>query len=219
MSEENNGFKEVTNLEDVHKVLEDMKKSWDEICEAFGVDPEKQIKASVLKSSIRLTMLELDELENLEYVKKSNKPLMKLHKVYLENLIKYAYTTVDTEESKAWTEEMEKYIKEIFTSEFVDEFDVKVEDNKEMTIDMLFDDINKVFSISSQLNVIKGMEGGKFNEEAFMGLISNFIFLGIGIVQACNGNAVIMGKVVTSLKVIIKINDMIIKSISKMLSK
>ncbi len=52
-----------------------------------------------------------------------------------------------------------------------------------------------------------------------MNLEDNFIYMSIGIVQVCNGNAVIMGTAVSFIKALIKINDNILKSISQMLSR
>ena len=49
------------------------------------------------------------------------------------------------------------------------------------------------------------MESGNLSAETFMSLEDNFIYLGIGIVQTCNGNAVIMGAVVSFIKTLIKI--------------
>ena len=217
MSNDNNGFKEVENIDDVKKTLEEIKKSWEEICESFDVNPELKIQPSVIKSSIKMTIIELNELENLEYVKKSNKPLEKLHEIYVKDLIRFAYTTIEAEDSKIWKDEVEKYIKDIFTKDLLADMDVKVENNEEMSLEQLIEEINRILSISNQLNVIKGMENGKFSSDTFMGLINNFSYLGIGIVQACNGNAVVMGEVVTFLKVLIKTNDIILKSISNML--
>lgn len=219
MSSETNEFKEVKSIEEVHEVLEEMKKSWEDICEVFGVDPEKKIESSLIKSNIKMTLIDLNEIENMEYVKKSNKPLEKLHQVYLKDLIKFAYSNVDDEETEVWKEEVENYLKTIFTDDILNIADVELKEDKEMTMDKLFEDINRIFSISNQLNVIRAMESQDLSAETFMSLESNYIYLGIGIVQICNGNAVVMGKVVTSLKVIIKINDMILKSITSMLRK
>jgi hypothetical protein len=214
---ENNGFKEVNNLDDVQKTLEEIRKSWEEICDAFEVNPDTQISPEVIRSSVRMTMVELNELENLDYVKKSGKPLEKLHETYVRDLIKFAYTTVDSEDSSVWKETVEKYLKEIFTEDILTDMDIKVENNENMTLDMLIDEINRVLSISNQLNVIKGMESGSFEAGSFAGLVNNFSYLGIGIVQSCNGNAVVMGEVVTFLKVLIKTNDIILKKITSMI--
>ena len=214
---ENNGFKEVNSLDDVEQTLEEIKKSWEEICDAFEVNPETRISPDVIRSSVRMTMVELNELENLDYVKKSGKRLEKLHETYVRDLIKFAYSTIDGEDSSVWTDEVEKYLKEIFTEDILSQMDIKVENNKEMTLDMLIDEINRVFSISNQLNVIKGMESGSFESGSFVGLVNNFSYLGIGIVQTCNGNAVVMGEVVTFLKVLIKTNDIILKQITGMI--
>lgn len=217
MSNDNNGFKEVENIDDVKKTLDEIKKSWEEICESFDVNPELKIQPSIIKSSIKMTIIELNELENLEYVKKSNKPLEKLHETYVKDLIKFAYTTIEAEDSKIWKDEVEKYINDIFTDDLLADMDIKVQNNEEMSLEQLIEEINRILSISNQLNVIKGMENGNFTADTFMGLINNFSYLGIGIVQACNGNAVVMGEVITFLKVLIKTNDIILKSISDML--
>lgn len=214
---ENNEFKEVNSLEEVEQTLEEIKKSWEEICSAFEVNSETRISPEVIRSSVRMTMVELNELENLDYVKKSGKKLEKLHETYVRDLIKFAYTTVDGEDSNVWKSEVERYLNDIFTEDMLSDMDIKVENNEEMTLDMLIDEINRVLSISNQLNVIKGMESGSFEPGSFVGLVNNFSYLGIGIVQTCNGNAVVMGEVVTFLKVLIKTNDIILKQITGMI--
>lgn len=212
-----NGFKEVNNLDEVKQTLDEIRKAWEEICDAFEVNPDTPISPDVIRSSVRMTMVELNELENLDYVKKSGRPLEKLHETYVKDLIKFAYTTVDGEEAAVWKEEVEKYLKAIFTEDILADMDVEVANNESMTLDMLIDDVNRVFSISNQLNVIKGMESGDFEVGSFVGLVNNFSYLGIGLVQSCNGNAVIMGEVVTFLKVLIKTNDIILKQITGMI--
>lgn len=212
-------FKEVTSMEDVEKALKEMRKAWADICEAFGVEPEIKLQPEILRNNIRATMIDLNELENMEYVKQSGKPLEKLHVTYLKCLIKSAYLNLESEDASVWTEEVERYLKEILTDEVLCDTGLVLEDDKDMTIDILLKDIQRVFSISNQLNIIKGMETGNLSEETFMSLEDNFIYLGIGIVQTCNGNAVIMGAVVSFLKTLIKINDNIFKSISQMLSR
>lgn len=214
---ENNEFKEVNSLEEVEQTLEEIKKSWEEICSAFEVNSETRISPEVIRSSVRMTMVELNELENLDYVKKSGKKLEKLHETYVRDLIKFAYTTIDGEDSNVWKSEVERYLNDIFTEDMLSDMDIKVENNEEMTLDMLIDEINRVLSISNQLNVIKGMESGSFEPGSFVGLVNNFSYLGIGIVQTCNGNAVVMGEVVTFLKVLIKTNDIILKQITGMI--
>ena len=210
-------MKEVNNLDEVKQTLDEIRKAWEEICDAFEVNPDTPISPDVIRSSVRMTMVELNELENLDYVKKSGRPLEKLHETYVKDLIKFAYTTVDGEEAAVWKEEVEKYLKAIFTEDILADMDVEVANNESMTLDMLIDDINRVFSISNQLNVIKGMESGNFEVGSFVGLVNNFSYLGIGLVQSCNGNAVIMGEVVTFLKVLIKTNDIILKQITGMI--
>lgn len=214
---ENNGFKEVSNLDDVQQTLEEIKKSWEEICDAFEVNPDTPISPEIIRSSVRMTMVELNELENLDYVKKSGRPLEKLHETYVRDLIKFAYTTIDGEDSVIWKKEVEKYLNDIFTEDILADMDIRVENNEQMTLDMLIDEINRVLSIANQLNVIKGMESGSFEAGSFVGLVNNFSYLGIGIVQTCNENAVIMGEVVTFLKVLIKTNDIILKQITGMI--
>lgn len=216
--DENNGFKEVNSLDDVEQTLKEIKKSWEEICDAFGVNPETRISPGAIRSSVRMTMVELNELENLEYVRKSGKKLEKLHETYARDLIKFAYTTIDSEDSSVWRDEVERYLRDIFTEDMLSDMDVKVENNEKMTLDMLIDEINRVLSISNQLNVIKGMESGSFEAGSFAGLVNNFSYLGIGIVQTCNENAVVMGEVVTFLKVFIKTNDIILKQITGMIT-
>lgn len=217
MSSENNGFKEVDNLNEVKETLDEIRKSWEEICDAFEVSPDTQIKPEIIRSSVRMTIVELNELENMDYVKKSGKTLEKLHKTYVRDLIKFAYSTVDSEESEMWKEEVDKYLKEIFTDDILVDMDIEVKNDESMTLDKLIDEVNRILSIANQLNVIKGMESGNFAPDSFIGLINNFSYLGIGIVQACNGNAVVMGEVVTFLKVIIKTNDVILKQITNMI--
>lgn len=214
---ENNEFKEVNNLTDVEQTLEEIRKSWKEICDAFEVNPDVRISPEIIRSGVRMTMVELNELENLDYVKKSGKKLEKLHETYVKDLIKFAYTTIDGEDSRIWKDEVEKYLNDIFTEDILYDMDVKVENNEKMTLDMLIDEINRVLSISNQLNVIKGMESGSFESGSFVGLVNNFSYLGIGLVQTCNGNAVVMGEVVTFLKVLIKTNDIILKQITGMI--
>lgn len=214
---ENNEFKEVNNLTDVEQTLEEIRKSWKEICDAFEVNPDIRISPEIIRSGVRMTMVELNELENLDYVKKSGKKLEKLHETYVKDLIKFAYTTIDGEDSRIWKDEVEKYLNDIFTEDILYDMDVKVENNEKMTLDMLIDEINRVLSISNQLNVIKGMESGSFEAGSFVGLVNNFSYLGIGLVQTCNGNAVVMGEVVTFLKVLIKTNDIILKQITGMI--
>lgn len=216
--DENNGFKEVNSLDDVEQTLKEIKKSWEEICDAFGVNPETRISPGAIRSSVRMTMVELNELENLEYVRKSGKKLEKLHETYARDLIKFVYTTIDSEDSSVWRDEVERYLRDIFTEDMLSDMDVKVENNEKMTLDMLIDEINRVLSISNQLNVIKGMESGSFEAGSFAGLVNNFSYLGIGIVQTCNENAVVMGEVVTFLKVLIKTNDIILKQITGMIT-
>ncbi len=217
MSSENNGFKEVSNLDEVQETLEEIRKSWAEICDVFEVNPETPIQPQVIRSSIRMTVIELNELENMDYVKKSGRPLEKLHETYVKDLIKFAYSTVEGEDSSVWKEEVDKYIKEIFNEDVLVDMDIEVKNDETVTLDKLIDEVNRIFSISNQLNVIKGMESGSFAAEPFMGLVNNFSYLGIGIVQTCNGNAVVMGEVVTFLKVLIKTNDIILKQITNMI--
>lgn len=217
MSSENSGFKEVDNLNEVKETLDEIRKSWEEICDAFEVNPDTQIKPEIIRSSVRMTVVELNELENMDYVKKSGRLLEKLHETYVRDLIKFAYSTVDSEESEMWKEEVDKYLKEIFTEDILVDMDIEVKNDESMTLDKLIDEVNRILSIANQLNVIKGMESGNFAADSFVGLINNFSYLGIGIVQACNGNAVVMGEVVTFLKVIIKTNDVILKQITNMI--
>ena len=142
--DENNGFKEVNSLDDVEQTLKEIKKSWEEICDAFGVNPETRISPGAIRSSVRMTMVELNELENLEYVRKSGKKLEKLHETYARDLIKFAYTTIDSEDSSVWRDEVERYLRDIFTEDMLSDMDVKVENNEKMTLDMLIDEINRV---------------------------------------------------------------------------
>lgn len=214
---ENNGFKEVQNLDDLKNTIEEIQKSWEEICDAFEVDPDKQIQPSIIRASIKMTLIELTELENMEYVKKSGKTLEKLHETYLRDLIRFAYYSVDSEETQVWKEEVDNYVKEIFTPEVMADTDVEAKPDETVSLDMLIDDMNRVLSIANQLNVIKGMESGTFDAEPFAGLINNFSYLGIGLVQTCNKNATVMGQVITFLKVIIKTNDIVLKKITDMI--
>ncbi|MFQ9934568.1 MAG: hypothetical protein ACLRVQ_09105 [Lachnospiraceae bacterium] len=217
MSSENSGFKEVNNLNEVKETLDEIRKSWEEICDAFEVSPDLKIDSKIIRSSVRMTLVELNDLENLDYVRKSTKPLEKLHETYVKALIKFAYSTVDGEESSVWRDEVDSYIKSIFTEDILADMDIKVKNDESVTLDMLIDDVNRILSIANQLNVIKGMESGNFTAEPFVGLINNFSYLGIGIVQTCNGNAVVMGEVITFLKVLIKTNDIILKQITDMI--
>lgn len=214
-----NEFKEVTDMADVEKALKEMRESWADICEAFGVDPEMKLQPEVLRNNIRATMIDLNELENMEYVKKSGKKLEKLHESYLKCLIKSAFINVESGDSRVWKEEVERYLKDIITEEVLGDSGLKVEDDETVSLDMLLSDIQRVFSISNQLNIIKGMESGNVSPETFMSLEDNFIYISIGIVQTCNGNAVVMGTAVSFIKTLIKINDNILKSISQMLSR
>lgn len=215
----NNGFKEVSNLDEMKNALDEIRKSWEEICEAFEVDPDVKVQSSIIKSSVRMTLVELNELENMDYVKKSGRPLEKLHETYVKNLIRFAYYAVDSEESVMWKDEVKEYISEIFTEDLLMDTEATIEEEENVTLDMIIDDMNRILSIANQLNVIKGMESGSFEADAFVGLINNYSYLGIGIVQTCNGNAAVMGQVVTFLKVMIKTNDVIIKQISDMIMR
>lgn len=215
----NNDFKEVNNLEDVDKALQDMRKAWGDICDAFGVDPEIKMQPEVLRKNIRATMIDLNELEEMDYVKKSGKPLEKLHVSYLKCLIKSIFIHVESRDSEVWKEEVERYAKEVLTAEVIGDTGLVVEDEKDVTLEQLLTDIQRVFSISNQLCIIKGMESGNISPEEFMSLEDNFIYLSIGVVQTCNGNAVVMGSVVSFLKTLIKVNDNILKSISQMLMR
>lgn len=216
---EQNGFKEVQNLEKVEQTLKEIRKSWRDICDTFGVDAELKIQPEVIRNNLRATMIDLLEIENLDYVKKSGKPLEKLHRSYLTAIIRFAYSNVETEETSVWMEEVERYLKEVITNEVLFDTGLSVSMDENVSLEQLFADIQRVFSISSQLNIIRGMESGSVSPEMFMNLEDNFIYLGIGIVQTCNGNVVVMGKVLTFIKTLIKINDNILKSISQMLSR
>lgn len=209
----NNGFKETDNFADVEKALKEMRKSWADICDAFGVDPEIPLQPEVLRNNIRATLIDLNELENMDYVKKSGKPLEKLHETYLKCLIQSVLIHVETDDSQVWKEEVQRYVRSVITEDLIDDIDIQVSSEQLLT------DIQRVFSISNQLNIIRGMESGNVSPEMFMSLEDNFIYLNIGIIQTCNGNAVIMGKVVSFIKALIKINDNILKSISQMLSR
>jgi len=212
-------LKKENNLVDVEKALKEMRESWEDICAAFGIDPEMKLEPKVLRNHIRAVMIDLYGLENMDYVKKSSKKLEKLHESYLKCLIKAAFIHVESEDGSVWKEEVERYLKEIITSEVLGDSGIKVEDDKSITLEALLLDIQRVFSISNQLNIIKGMESRAISPESFMELEENFIYISIGIVQTCNGNAVIMGTAVSFIKALIKINDNILKSISQMLSK
>lgn len=200
--------------EDVNEfkaTLDEIQKSWSDICEAFGVDKSKPIEVSELKRNMMATTMELDEIRNLDYVKKSGKPLENLSENYNLCLMKFAYSIIENEENEIWADTIKEYVNEVFTD---------VDDRcHNVDLDALFADIQRIFSISNQLNVIRIMETKKDNSDIFMALEDNFIYFGISIVQKCNGNAVIMAQVVTFLKVLIKINDNILKSISSMLQK
>lgn len=212
-------FKKENNVVDVEEALKEMRESWADICTAFGVDPEMKLQPEVLRNNIRTVMIDLYGLENMEYVKKSGKKLEKLHESYLKCLIKAAFIHVESEDGRVWKEEAERYLKEVITSEVLNDSGIKVEDDETVTLETLLQDIQRVFSISNQLNMIKGMENGAISPESFMGLEDNFIYISIGIVQTCNGNAVIMGSAVSFIKTLIKINDNILKCISQMLSR
>lgn len=215
----NNGFKEVSNLDEMRNALDEIRKSWEEICEAFEVDPDVKVQSSIIKSSIKMTLIDLNELENMDYVKNSNKKLEKLHETYVKNLVRFAYYAVGSEESIMWKDEVKSYINEIFTQDLLSDMEVTTEEEENVSLDMIIDDMNRILSIANQLNVIRGMESGNFEADAFVGLINNYSYLGIGIVQTCNGNAAVMGQVVTFLKVMIKTNDVIIKQISDMIMR
>lgn len=204
---------------DMEKTLKEMQKSWADICTVFGVDPEIPVLPEVLRNSIRRVMIDLYGLEHMEYVKKSGKNLEKLHESYLSCLIKAAFIHVESEDVSVWKKEVERYLKDIITDEVLGDTGIKVEDNETVTLEALLLDIQRIFSISNQLNIIKGMEHEAISQESFMSLEDNFIYMSIGIVQICNGNAVIMGTAVSFIKALIKINDNILKSISQMLSR
>lgn len=212
-------MKKENDIIDVEKTLKEMRESWADICAAFGADPEIPVSPEVLRNSIRTVMLDLYGLEHMEYVKKSGKTLEKLHESYLKCLIKSAFIHVESEGADVWKKEVERYLKEIMTEHMLSGTGLKVEDDKTITLEALLLDIQRIFSISNQLNIIKGMESGTVSQENFMNLEENFIYMSIGIVQICNGNAVIMGTAVSFIKALIKINDNILKSISQMLSR
>lgn len=218
MKKDNNEQKE-NNIVDVEKALKEMRESWADICTAFGADPEIPVSPEVLRNSIHTVMIDLYGLEHMEYVKKSGKTLEKLHESYLKCLIKAAFIHVESEDLSIWKEEVLRYLKEMITDEVLSDTGIKVEDNEAVTLEELLLDIQRIFSISNQLNIIKGMESGAISQESFMNLEDNFIYMSIGIVQVCNGNAVIMGTAVSFIKALIKINDNILKSISQMLSR
>lgn len=212
-------FKEIDNAEQLEKELADMKKAWDDICAAFGVDSQVRLQPEILKNNIREVLIDFNELQTMDYVKKSGKTLENLSETYLNCLIRSAYMHVRHDDSTVWKEEVESFLKEIITPEILGDLNVRVEDEKTYTSEQMFTDIQRVFSIANQLNIIRGMESGNVSEEMFMSLEDNFIYLHIAIVQTCNGNAVIMGKAVSFIKALIKINDNILKSISQMLSR
>lgn len=207
------------NVEEFKATLEEIQKSWSDICEAFGVDKNKETPVADIRRNLRTTIVELNEIENLEYVKKSNKPLENLHKNYVMCLIRFANSLAESEENELWADTIKEYTKEMFTDD-ITERDEEIFDNcKNVVMDDLFKDIQRIFSIANQLNVIRIMETKKDNSDMFMALEDNFIYFGISIVQRCNENAVIMAQVVTFLKVLIKINDNILKSISNMMQR
>lgn len=212
-------FKEINGVEDFEKILKEMHESWEEICENFSVDPKNKLQPDVIKNNIRTTLVDLVDIEEMDYVKKSGKKLECLHETYLKCLVKFAFSTVEGEESQVWREEVESFIGKVITPEVIADSDIRLADDLDMSMDKLLENIQRVFSISNQLNVIRGMERGTVSKEMFMNLEDNFIYLGIGIVQTCNENALIMGKVVTFIKTLIKINENILKAISQMLSK
>ncbi len=208
--------------EDVNEfkaTLEEIQKSWSDICDAFGVDKDKLIELSQIKRNIKTTVMELDEIRNLDYVKKSGRPLENLSENYLFAMIRFAYSIMENEENDIWADTIREYVNEVFTEEIMVITDDVDEKCKNVNMDSLFADIQRIFSISNQLNVIRIMETNRDNSDVFMALEDNFIYFGISIVQKCNGNAVIMAQVVTFLKVLIKINDNILKSISGMLQR
>ncbi len=116
----NNEFKEVTSMEDVEKALKEMHKAWEDICEAFHVDAQIKLQPEVIRNNIRATMMDLNELENMEYVKKSGKPLEKLHVTYLKCLIKSAYLNLESEDARVWTGEVERYLGEVITASYIE---------------------------------------------------------------------------------------------------
>lgn len=212
-----NNFTE--NIDEFKETLSEIQKSWEDICEAFGVDKEKIIESAELKRNIRTTVMELDEIKNLEYVKKSGKQLENLSENYILSMIRFAYSVMENEENAIWSDTINDYVNEIFTEEVIALTDDLKEQCKNVVMDNLFSDIQRIFSISNQLNVIRIMETKRDNSDVFMALEDNFIYFGISFVQKCNGNAVIMAQVVTFLKVLIKMNDNILKSISSMLQR
>ena len=152
------------------------------------------------------------------YVKKSNKPLENLHRNYVLSLIKFGYSILENKENELWADTIKEYISEIFTEDITEGEDLYVL-SENVVVDELFKDIQRIFSIANQLNVIRIMETDRNSSDMFMALEDNFIYFGIGMVQKCNENAVIMAQVVTFLKVLIKINDNILKSISNMIRR
>lgn len=212
-----NKFTEDVN--EFKETLEEIQKSWADICEAFGVDKDKTIEVAQIKRNIRTTVMELDEIRNLDYVKKSGKPLENLSENYLMSMLRFAYSIMENEENEIWADTIRDYVNEVFTEDIMTITDEVNGKCTNVNMDSLFADIQRIFSISNQLNVIRIMETKRDNSDIFMALEDNFIYFGISIVQKCNGNAVIMAQVVTFLKVLIKINDNILKSISGMLQR
>ena len=130
-----NEFKEVTSMEEVEKALKEMRRAWEDICEAFHVDAQIKLQPEVIRNNIRATMMDLNELENMEYVRKSGKPLEKLHVTYLKCLIKSAYLNLESEDAKVWTGEVERYLGEVITEDVLADTGLKVEDDTDVTLD------------------------------------------------------------------------------------
>ena len=130
--------------------------------------------------------MDLDEIQNLDYVKKSGKKLENLSENYLKALIKSVYIHVEQDDSHVWAEEVERYLKQIFTSELLSGYQVKPEDDRSYDSKVLLEDIQRIFSIANQLNMIRGMERGSLDSAQMMNLEDNFIYLHIAIVQVCN---------------------------------
>ena len=131
-----NEFKEVTSMEEVEKALKEMRRAWEDICEAFHVDAQIKLQPEVIRNNIRATMMDLNELENMEYVRKSGKSLEKLHVTYLKCLIKSAYLNLESEDAKVWTGEVERYLGEVITEDVLADTGLKVEDDTDVTLDL-----------------------------------------------------------------------------------
>lgn len=196
--------------------MEEIRQSWQEICKAFGIENGNQITKAELRRSLKQTVMELYQLEQMECIQKTGKQVPDLHILYVTDLIQFLYLLAGDERG-VWSEECDQFIRDVFTSELFpgQEFSVY----QKGTMEEMLESVNRVFSIANQFAVIRTMEENSDSACSLPALEENYIYAGIALVQACNDNMIMMGKTVTFIKAVIKINDNIVKYIAQTLGK